>query len=294
MRPVIRIRAAHAISLALSVFGFFILASCRSETALDTPTDELDVSNLQISVASSDFSGDQPRVPILIYDGPDRVADALIIRVTAFDLSKEPPIQVWAGEAFNFSDFEVPYWVLYPQVPSPGFYGIRAEITLHDGSLAQSEFAIEIGAQSSSPAVGTRSPSSNNQTLNSEPDITKISSDPEPNPDFYQMTVAEAVESGKPTIVAFSTPAFCTSQLCGPVLESIEALFDQMKDKVNFIHIEIYKDFDTFEIVKEVGEWGLTSEPWTFVIDSSGLIYAKFGGPLSVDELSRSLNELLP
>lgn len=288
-------RSAQTRVLTLFIFAFLILSGCRSDELLrDAPTtDGLIGSSLQIMVASNDFFGDRPRVPILLFDGPDRVTNATAVRASAFRLSAQPPVQVWEGEALNFSDSEVPYWVLYPQVQTPGFYEIRAEITLPDGTIARSEFVIEIQERSSSPTVGAQAPRSENRTLYSEPDITKISSDPDPNPGFYQLTIAEAVASGKPTVVTFSTPAFCTSQLCAPVLASMEEVYAERKDQVNFIHIEIYKDFDTFEVVEEVSEWGLSSEPWTFVIDRSGLIYAKFGGPLSVDELTSSLNVLL-
>jgi hypothetical protein len=38
-----------------------------------------------------------------------------------------------------------------------------------------------------------------------------------------------------------------------------------------------------------MGEWNLTSEPWTFVIDRKGTITARLGGPVSRRELTQSL-----
>jgi hypothetical protein len=32
--------------------------------------------------------------------------------------------------------------------------------------------------------------------------------------------------------------------------------------------LEIYKDFQALVTADEVAEWGIPSEPWTFVVDS--------------------------
>jgi hypothetical protein len=55
------------------------------------------------------------------------------------------------------------------------------------------------------------------------------------------MTVAEAIQSKKPTVVTFATPAFCQTRFCGPVVD--EVVLPLAKDyagRANFIHIEPY------------------------------------------------------
>jgi hypothetical protein len=108
------------------------------------------------------------------------------------------------------------------------------------------------------------------------------------------MTVAEAMASGRPTVVTFATPAYCTSRLCAPVVHSVEAVYAKLGDEVNFIHLEIFKDFENLDYADEVVEWKLTSEPWTFVLDGDGEIVAKLGGPVSPRELTEVLTPLLP
>lgn len=250
-------------------------------------------SELQIAVATNDFAVGTPRVPFIIHDGPERVADAQTVKITAFDLSLETQQPGWTGEAINYSDYEVPYWVAYPEVDKAGNWGLLAEVTLADGSVVQAPFTIQVLEQSESPAIGNAAPASENRTLATEPDIALLSSDNDPEPGLYQMTVAEALTSGRPTVVTLATPAFCQTDICAPVVDSVEAVYDEYKDQANFIHLEIYKDFQALETADEVTEWGLPSEPWTFVIDAEGNIVARFGGPVSPRELTEALVGLI-
>jgi peroxiredoxin len=58
---------------------------------------------------------------------------------------------------------------------------------------------------------------------------------------------------------------------------------------------EVYKAFGPpLVYADEIGEWGLLSEPWTFVLDKEGKVAHKFGGPVSPRELTEALIPLLP
>lgn len=246
-------------------------------------------SALQIAVATNDLAVGAPRIPFILYDGPEQVADAQSVQITAFDLSLEEQQAGWSGPATNYSDYEVPYWIVYPEIEKAGNWGLLAEVTLADGSTVQAPFTIQIAEQSQSPGIGSPAPASENRTLETEPDISKLTSGADPEPGLYQMTVAEALASGRPTVVSLATPAFCQTQVCAPVIDSIEAVYDDYQDQVNFIHLEIYKDFQELIQADEVAEWGLASEPWTYVIDAEGIIVGRFGGPISPRELEEAL-----
>lgn len=248
---------------------------------------------IQIAVATNDFAIGTPRVPFILFDGPEQVADAQSVQITAFDLSLETREPGWSGQAVNYSDYEVPYWVVYPEVDVAGNWGLLAEVTRADGSVVQAPFTIQVNEATESPAIGSPAPASENRTLETEPDISKLTSGTNPEPGLYQMTVAEALESGRPTVVTLATPAFCQTQICAPVITSIEAVYETYKDQANFIHLEIYKDFQELVTADEVAEWGIPSEPWTFVIDADGNITARFGGPVSPRELTEALEPLV-
>ena len=64
---------------------------------------------------------------------------------------------------------------------------------------------------------------------------------------------------------------------------------------VRFIHVEIYKDNDPAKGVNRwVKEWRLPTEPFTFVVDRTGVIRAKLEGAFSVAELERAVEGRLP
>ncbi|MFZ0547561.1 MAG: hypothetical protein WAM60_19090 [Candidatus Promineifilaceae bacterium] len=279
-----------------------ILAACSGgnssePTAEVQPTDPVvssAVSDIQIAVASNDFATGAPRIPFILFDGPDEVADAQSVQVSAFDLAQETRQVGWSGAAMNYSDYEVPYWVVYPEVETAGNWGLLAKVTLADGSVVQAPFTVQISDQTEAPAIGSPAPPSNNRTLATEPDIAKLTSGTDPEPGLYQMTVADALKSGRPTVVTLATPAFCQTRICAPVVKSVEAVYDEYNEQANFIHLEIYKDFQTLETADEVAEWGLPSEPWTFVVNSDGIITARLGGPVSPRELTEALTAILP
>ena len=114
------------------------------------------------------------------------------------------------------------------------------------------------------------------------------------------MTIDEAVASGKPLVVVFGTPAFCETFTCGPQVEVISGLRERYKDRVNFIHVEIFDDPheiqgdpDSARAVPAVLEWGLTSEPWTFIVDRNGRAAAKFEAFSTAEEIEEELQKVL-
>jgi len=61
--------------------------------------------DIQMLVATDDFPGGRPRVPLLLLSGFERVSDAKRVQLTAFDLSGDTPKAGWTGEAVNYSDY---------------------------------------------------------------------------------------------------------------------------------------------------------------------------------------------
>lgn len=168
--------------------------------------------------------------------------------------------------------------------PGPGTF----QLTLDAGELGDlgplGVVAVEDPAMVN---VGELAPLSETRTSDEYP-IGDLSSDPDPDPRFYEMTVGEAIDAG-PTVVVFATPAWCTSESCGPMLDQVQELAPRFPD-LNFVHVEIYEDIhvdtgDDLELVPAVLEWALPSEPWVFVVDGSGVVTSAFSGVASEAEL---------
>jgi hypothetical protein len=148
--------------------------------------------------------------------------------------------------------------------------------------------------ESMTPALGRRPPASDTPTADDVEELSEISTDKHPDPAFYQVSIADALESGKPFVVVFATPEFCVSQTCGPMLDIVRDVSDAFPD-MTFIHVEPYdldKTPEELVPVESAVEWGLPSEPWVFVMDGDGLVTAKYEGVLSTGELRDELSAL--
>lgn len=287
---------------ALLLLIILVVASCgstadsepaaTSNDAAAVVADEF-ASAVQIVVAANDFEVGTPRIPIIFFDGPNMTADVQAVALTAYDTSEDPPAAGWEGAAVSFTDYEVPYWVFYPEIPHAGIWGFRTQVTLADGTVEEQLFSIQVEEETSAPLVGDPAIPSENRTIATEPDISKLSSGQEPLPALYEQTVAEAIASGRPTVISFTTPAFCQTAICAPVLNSVEKVYAEYGEQANFIHLEIYKEFNPLVTADEVEEWNLPSEPWTFVVDADGVIHGRLGGPVSPRELTAVLEPLL-
>jgi hypothetical protein len=62
---------------------------------------------------------------------------------------------------------------------------------------------------------------------------------------------------------------------------------------IDFIHIEIYKDNDPSKGTNRwVNEWNLQSEPFTFVVDRTGVIRTRLEGAFSAAELETAVRKV--
>jgi hypothetical protein len=178
---------------------------------------------------------------------------------------------------------------------APGLWLAQARLTPTDGGEPIDAGAIfEVQETAFTPAIGAPAPKSDSPTAADVADLSEISSREAPIPSMYQMSVAEAVSSGKPSVIAFTTPAYCQTRLCGPVLEGVVQVMPEYQDRVVFVHVEPYKldllrTEGKFELVPAAQEWGLPSEPWVFIVDAQGNIAAKFEGIVTADELDAAL-----
>lgn len=163
--------------------------------------------------------------------------------------------------------------------------------------------AIEVRAKSQAPSVGSKAISAKNLTLRDAP-LGAIDTSPEPDEAFHQLSIADALASGKPSVIAFATPSFCETRTCGPSMEVVTEAAKVYQGKVNFVHVEPYKlDSEgvlTFgpgnqrQLVEAGVAWGLPSEPWVFVVDASGTVVARYEGPYTLEELLTALEGVAP
>jgi hypothetical protein len=146
------------------------------------------------------------------------------------------------------------------------------------------------------PDVGDVAPVAPIDTLATKP-LDQLTTDPNPDEDFYRQTLEEAFNSGRSTVVVFSTPAFCRTASCGPALDIVKGVKAEHPD-VNFVHVEVYTDLQSPDfrpspefLAPALGAeyWNLPTEPWVFVVDADGIVTARFEGTATTEDLRSSL-----
>ena len=144
---------------------------------------------------------------------------------------------------------------------------------------------------------------SNTKTLDSEGgDLSRITSHYQPDPALYEITVAESLFSGRPSVIVFASPAFCTTATCGPQVETVTELREAHPDAADYIHVEVYDnpqeiqgDLTKGRLTPVLAEWGIDqvahyqNESWTFVLGADGRITARFEGYATLAELEAAL-----
>jgi hypothetical protein len=179
-----------------------------------------------------------------------------------------------------------------------GDWGLETITTEQDGSHRSGRMIFTVRPEGTTPAIGDQAPTSNTPTATSADEIAHVSTDNDPDPDFYKLSEPDALAQHKPFVIVFATPAFCRTATCGPTLDVIKSAAADYKDKLTFIHVEPYElTFTNGQLqpvltndnlpvaVDATNIWGLPTEPYTFVVDSSGKVTAKFEGIVAPEEL---------
>jgi hypothetical protein len=146
------------------------------------------------------------------------------------------------------------------------------------------------------PGPGDEAPRSQTPTLASvRGDASRITTRTPPDEILLKYSIADSLESHIPFVVTFATPKFCTSRTCGPTVDVVEEVANRYEDeRVRFIHVEVFDDNDPARGYNRwMREWGLETEPWTFVVGADGRIVERYEGPVSVAELEEALEKLL-
>lgn len=181
-----------------------------------------------------------------------------------------------------------------------GFWAVQLSATI-DGEELGGRSVFEVLDEHKVPAVGEKAPRTKNRTLASDVPRAAIDSRAQggekiPDPEMHEMTIAESIQRSEPAVVVFSTPVYCASRFCGPVTDLVDGLRKEYSDRANFIHIEIWFDFEDKAINKAAAEWLYVdkdlTEPWVFLIDDTGTIVARWDNVATEEEIVAELEEL--
>ena len=179
-------------------------------------------------------------------------------------------------------------------------------VTPVGGDVAgEAHIPVKVLADAPVPSVGDAPPASRTKTLGDGLELPDVTTAYQPDAGLHEISVADAVASGKPSVIVFATPAFCTSPTCGPQVDTVAELRAAHPDAANYIHVELYDnpseiqgDLSRAQLVSAAAEWGFTqipgwtNESWVFVLDADGIIRQRFEGFATLAELEAALMEV--
>ena len=106
----------------------------------------------------------------------------------------------------------------------PGPWGLEILARTTDGALESARLSIHALEVSRTPVIGTPAPRSRNVIASDVGDLRQIDSSELPDHRLHQTRIADAIGQGKPQVIVFATPKYCTSRVCGPVLDVVRTL----------------------------------------------------------------------
>ena len=294
------------IFVPILLVGISIGLSCLSQNPINPYSEQDDIHFDENNVVEENYFLAIGNTDIAV--GTNRIIFAIIDKTNGPIILDEVSVNYYYLDSTSTFEFQVPakfvkwpasnkgVYVSYTSFDKAGRWGVS--VITPDG-MHDVQAGIIVKNQSDSPDVGKPVPDSTNKTSKDVSDLSELTTSLIPNPELYELSIDEAVNNGKSTVLTFATPAFCSTATCGPQVEIISSLSTLYKNNVNFIHIEIYEHPNKISgnpsdatLSPTVMEWGIKTEPFTFVIDNRGVLRYKYEGFVTEKELIESIDKI--
>jgi len=226
--------------------------------------------------------------------GPVTTGRFLPIEGAAKGPSGDTPVAVSGSEGRGVYSTEVSF-------DRAGFWASRVTAELEDGALS-GRSVFEVYEDHRYPAVGEEAPRTDNLTA-SITDAPREAIDSRardgakiPDPELHRITIADSIRRKEPALVVFSTPVYCVSRFCGPITDMVSELEQEYADRANFIHVEVWRNYQDTVANKGAAEWIFRgddlTEPWIYLIGADGTIEARWDNVATRAEIEPLLKEL--
>ncbi len=282
----------------LTACGSSAGGSATQDTSVDGASDDNDTSTNDTSTGDTSTNDGDDFALIRYFTDPSITAGLdrrLALGVADIDgtLRAEGPDELRAGLLDEQGELIIevvgqrrtesvalPYYEFRLDVAEPAIYTLQVDI---DGARADASFTVvEAGTL---PFAGPGDPL--------EPFDTPTTSDSqgvdpictrEPGCPFHEVTLTDALATGRPVVYLIGTPAFCQTATCGPILELLIEVAGDFDD-VTFVHSEVYTDDTASTTAPAVDASGLTFEPAIFLVGADGIVAERFDVVVDVSEL---------
>jgi hypothetical protein len=236
------------------------------------------------------FIPGQQRLPIGLGDDNGIVTqggpDTLTAQVLDGDGNQVGPLVTAARHA---KDIPRPYWPFALSLPTAGLYNLRVD---YQGHKLDAAFSVTDPAQVAFPKPGDHLIPFDTPTADNARGVKTVCTR-NPACPLHDQTLTQALTTGKPVAFMISTPAFCQTASCGPVLDVLLGSRARIgADRFAMVHAEVYAD-DGQTVSPTVAAYKLPFEPTLYLADATGLIRTRIDNLFDSDEVDAALKALV-
>jgi len=305
--------------LIASVLAGSLLAACgsASTTSPAEPSPSGASTNFALQVASTDlYVGDPQRVQVGAFGSTDQGVELLTggsipLALVAADGGAPITGQAHYVPAPGTPAAKTPgltpaseargvYQLDDVVFPSAGVWQAQLSFT-SGGAPVDLTASFAVADKPALPAPGQPALKTTNLTMADDANPQAIDSRaqdgaPVPDPELHQDTIAQAIASHRAALVLFATPVYCASQFCGPTTDALQKLAATGPASADYIHVEIWNDYQSSTVNKAAGQWllrnGDLTEPWLYLIDRDGMIVDRWSPLFDPAEVQAELAEV--
>ncbi|MFT5222262.1 MAG: hypothetical protein ACI867_000561 [Glaciecola sp.] len=202
----------------------------------------------------------------------DRKVEIAIVRSGDLEVVQRTKDPLFYGEGLGLRGV----YVVDTDLPSPAIHYL---VVASEGHVGAAPIAVNSPENSQVVLPGQPVPVVASPTLADDQGLEELCTRT-PACSMHQTSLDTALEAGSPVVLVVATPKFCQTAVCSPVVDVVQDLATSGDaDNVTFIHAEVFSDAGNTPI-QLVTDFGLPSEPWTFLIGSDGTLVDRFDGPV--------------
>lgn len=184
-----------------------------------------------------------------------------------------------------------PYLPLPFEFPRPGIYDVETE---YEGARLNSQVQVFPPDEVIQPLVGELLPPVPTPTTTQSFEVNPICT-LNPQCPFHEHDLRDVVGQGSPVAVLLASPAYCSTTVCGPILD---LLVDEAGGREGLLtmHSEVYRnpkgvrDLSEAQLAPLPADYDMTFEPCLFVADADGRIVARGDIVVDRDEMAEMLD----
>lgn len=288
--PVYSRRRFLALSASLGL-GAFVAAcggSSSSSGAIDGisgtlqvvkrfPTTGLVPGSIRLPISLADTSG------VLTTDGKVKLPQTLTGKV--IDTASGDVVIASVSAEKHDANMATPYWPFIVDIQKVGVY----LLILDAAPESEMSFQVEEREYVLSPLVGDALPPFDTPTVDNKRGVDPICTSPQGTCPFHEVTLTEALQSGKPVVYLIGTPAYCKTGTCAPGLDALIALSKKIGDAAVFVHADVYTDKTATTAAPAVLAYKLAYEPLLYITDAKGVLVNRLDAVFDVNEMSSAL-----